>query len=64
MHRTEEFLSGRYSKDMAICQKTVEELDQRIAQLEASIEEFNNSIRQFTFTYKNEFWLKDPIDLL
>jgi hypothetical protein len=30
MQRTEEFLSGRYSKDMAICQKTIGELDQRI----------------------------------
>jgi hypothetical protein len=30
MQRAEEFLSSRYSKDMAICQKTIGELDQRI----------------------------------
>ena len=46
--KTEEFLGLRYTKDINICMKTVGELDQRISQLEQTVEEYQNNIRQFS----------------
>ena len=46
--KTEEFLGFRYTKDINICMKTVGELDQRISQLEQTVEEYQNNIRQFS----------------